>query len=135
MCECGCGELMSPTLTFPGPRGVTYALALYPGCTECSNPAGLVLYEIPNAQLKDENYWGPRDWRKELQWNRGIVDGTREVTIPVARPDDLAEILRENEVDDFGIDDLYVTLAHKAFAEFQRQQSAVATEPEGGAPT
>jgi hypothetical protein len=83
MCECGCGEGMNPTLTFPGPDGITYAIALYAGCRDCSNPAGLMLYEIPTAELEKFNSdWGPPDTRKPLRWFKSPMPGVRECPIP-----------------------------------------------------
>lgn len=82
MCECGCGEGMNPTYTFPGPDGLTYAIALYTGCEDCGNPAGVMLYEIASKDLEGEDSnWGPPDWRTPLTFVANRY-GWREVAIP-----------------------------------------------------
>lgn len=114
---------MNPEFTFAGPEGVTYAIALYSGCRDCSTPAGVVLYEIPSAQLTDEDSnWGPSDWRDPLQWVDGAIPRTREVVIPTARPDDLDAILRENDLEHAGVEGAYTDMAHRAFNEFREWQ-------------
>lgn len=45
MGECGCGNF-SAKWKLPGPNGVLYAIEVYPGCSYCDNPAGVVVYRV-----------------------------------------------------------------------------------------
>ncbi len=45
MGECGCGDFAAEW-KLPGPNGVLYAIEVYPGCSYCDNPAGVVVYRV-----------------------------------------------------------------------------------------
>jgi hypothetical protein len=78
MCECGCAEGMAAVFTFEGPPGITYAIGKYPGCRDCSNPAALMLYAIPDSErehfLLDEIPLPDAPWQTLYGW--------REIAIP-----------------------------------------------------
>lgn len=45
MGQCGCGDFFA-THKLPGPNGTLYAFDVYPGCTSCHNPVGMVVYRF-----------------------------------------------------------------------------------------
>ena len=45
MGACGCGDFHGD-FQFPGPDEITYVLCVYPGCSHCDTPAGIVLYAM-----------------------------------------------------------------------------------------
>ena len=49
MCECGCGD-GDPLFQFPGPKGSIYAFHVYPGCSNCEAPAGIILVKYKNKK-------------------------------------------------------------------------------------
>jgi len=90
MCECGCAERMVPALQFPGPSDTVYALGLYPGCENCDNPAGVVLYHTTPAGLKELTPWSVYP----VAWDDQFVTW-REFTIPVIGSEGLLKAMRE----------------------------------------
>ena len=53
MGECGCNE-MQPTFRFRGPGKDKYVCEVYPSCTYCETPVGIVLYRF---EPKDAKLW------------------------------------------------------------------------------
>jgi hypothetical protein len=94
MCECGCGEQLSPQFTFKGPAGVLYAVALAEGCKDCDGPAGVMLLRIPVKELKRDGIFERHgEALPDLPWfDRGSWS---EVYFPIVGQSSLREALKE----------------------------------------
>ena len=134
MCECGCGESMSPVMHFAGPAGFIYALGLYPGCLECSNPAGIVVYRIPESAWNYDTFGPSVEESTPAPFH--AFHGWEEFTIPVIGRDGLLAAMREeagasgDSDEEMSLEDGsrgYVQAAGASFAEFLRR--AAPSEP------
>jgi len=83
MCECGCGSFC-PQFKFAGPRGITYVIELYPGCDNCSVPAGMMLYAFDKA---DCELWG-------IDTVPDIEISNVGSPLPIIDKDDLMKLMR-----------------------------------------
>lgn len=52
MGECGCAAT-SPEVRLPGPEGVQYGIEIYPGCSYCLTPAGVVVYRFDDDEAEN----------------------------------------------------------------------------------
>src|SRR5687767_1648070 len=84
---------MAPVLRFPGRPGFVYAIGLYPGCIECSNPAGIVVYRIPESAWNYDTF-GPAT-EESLEAPFQSVHEWEEFTIPVVGQEGLVAAMRE----------------------------------------
>lgn len=77
MGACGCGDYPGGK-KFPGPKGVVYTLVVYPGCSDCDTPAGVVIHRW-NATGEDRD-WHEHDEPLEFRDYEGRVakSGTAE---------------------------------------------------------
>lgn len=139
MCECGCGERTAPVFTFEGPPGITYGVALYPGCNECSTPAGVMLYAIPDSERKHFMLDDPDlSGVKAAPWVP--LYGWREINIPVIDQAGLLAAMRERlgehpeDYDGEGALEeaapAFVEAASKSFHEFMQRGDWSAATPE-----
>ena len=84
MGACGCGDFQ-PDFKFKGPGDVTYVVQVYPSCSHCDNPAGIIIYSFTP---KEAEMWGLEHVpEKEI-----TSDGT---TIPVIHPKHIMSTIRE----------------------------------------
>ncbi len=84
MGECGCGSFC-PQFKFAGPRGITYVIELYPGCDNCSAPAGMMLYAFDKAACED--------W--DIDSVPGIEIADDGTPIPIINKDDLHKLMKK----------------------------------------
>ncbi len=83
MGACGCGDY-SGGLKFPGPDGTVYTLAIYYGCRDCENPAGVVIHRWCDDEDAD---WHSLDEPMKFRDYQGKeTDGTGEFALAVADP-------------------------------------------------
>ena len=85
MGACGCGDYHGG-FKFPGPRGVVYTVAVYPGCSVCDAPAGVMLHRFVG---KEDAMWHENDEPAPFYNYRGelAANGTGELFIPLLAPD------------------------------------------------
>jgi hypothetical protein len=127
MCECGCGNT-EPDWRLPGPDGITYAIQVYPSCSDCGTPAGLIVYRFTAEEARS---WGVNDCL-ELPihpYMRGSVFG--DCRIPIVHPrllkKKLVELMRNvpEEYDPDGyledsFDEAFADAVAETFEEWKR---------------
>jgi hypothetical protein len=84
MGACGCSDY-NGGLKFPGPDGVVYTIAVYPGCRDCDAPAGVILHRFVEERDID---WHEHDPPVPFRNYKGkVVEGeTGEFAIPLLNP-------------------------------------------------
>lgn len=83
MGECGCTQF-NAILKFKGPRGVTYVLDIYPSCSYCDAPLGIILYAFDKEACRD---WAV-DEVPEID-----IDRDEGTCIPILHPEDMKKLM------------------------------------------
>jgi hypothetical protein len=107
---CGCGDYQ-PEFKFKGPGENWYVLQLYPGCSHCDTPAGVIIYNMSPEASKT---WGVEETEEKIISEEGTA-----VTVidPSIIKQHLAKYLKDTAeitADDF-MDGHFRTVIHESF--------------------
>lgn len=93
MGACGCGDYHGG-LKFLGPRGVVYTIEIYPGCSDCSAPAGITLHRFAD---KEDIDWHEHDEPVPFYNYEGKVTdkGSATYSIPLLDPNAVRKQLHQ----------------------------------------
>lgn len=83
MGECVCCAF-NAILKFRGPRGITYVLDIYPSCSYCDTPLGIILYAFDKKACDD---WDV-DHVTEIE-----IDKEEGTCIPILHPEDMKKLM------------------------------------------
>lgn len=85
MGECGCGNF-NADLQLPGPDGLTYIIQVYPSCTYCDTPIGLIIHRMTSEQV--------RSWDAE-QLPEPNWDDDNSTVVTILHPTVVLDVLRK----------------------------------------